>query len=162
MEDWWLQMRMDPLCTRESCSACAEILDPSSCAPKKEKTCLLWQIFSLQPGSSSKAAAPTQHRKATARSFAKRQVSNSVHPVRSSLHLLTLYPESSFLPPLFLFYSRISPRTFFFFFSDWQRKGLKNPRGEVRGMKYAESEPSSPSHGCPHSHSNEREETKGH
>lgn len=89
-------MRMDPLCTGDSCSACAEILVP----PKRKHMLILTEVFSLQPGSSSKAPAPTKHRKAKTCISAKRQVSNDTHPVRASLHLQRLYPVSSFLPLL--------------------------------------------------------------
>lgn len=58
-----------------------------------------------------------------------------MNAVRSSLHLLSLYPMSSFLLLLLSFHSRISPRTvcFFFFFFFWTTtKRLKTPRWGLR------------------------------
>lgn len=87
---------------------------PAHRPPPQKDMFILTEDFSLQSGSSSKAAVSTEHRKAKRCIFAERQVSSGTHPIRSLLHLLRLCPLSSFLLLLVLFQTRISPRTFFF------------------------------------------------
>lgn len=72
----------------------------------------MWD-FPLQPGSSSKAAASTTHRKAKGCMFAKSQVSSCTYPVRSPrLPLKPYYVSFHDAVLLFLLSCRISPWAF--------------------------------------------------
>lgn len=99
----------------QTAALCAQkfLIPPSAPPPKKRHAYFDRRFFPPARIQDPEAAASTKHRKAKAHVFAKRQVSSGTRPVRSSLHLLRLYPASSFLLLLVLFYSRISPRTFF-------------------------------------------------